>query len=67
MSHPSESTAASWRDEAGIDNPAGPLFAGGEFAASDIVSATDISSNVPACQTTECGTTCSGSVGGLCC
>jgi hypothetical protein len=31
---------ARWRNGAGQDNPAGPLFAAGEFAEADIVNAT---------------------------
>lgn len=57
----------SWRNDADADSPAGPLFSGGEFAAADIVSATDLTSTVPACLTTRCGTACSGSAQGLCC
>jgi hypothetical protein len=34
----SEQLVENWRNEAGSDNPAGPLFAGGAFAAADIVS-----------------------------
>lgn len=32
--------AAEWRNRAGQNNPAGPLFAAGEFAEADIVNAT---------------------------
>lgn len=31
---------AQWRDHGELDNPAGPLFASGEFAEADIVNAT---------------------------
>ena len=59
--------AAQWRSDADAGNPAGPLFSGGEFAVSDIISATDLMSTTPACETTHCGTACSGSAGQLCC
>ena len=49
---------AQWRDQGNQDNPAGPLFAAGEFAEADIVNA--------AIKIT-CGTACSGSVGHPCC
>ena len=29
--------SSDWRDEAGAENPAGPLFSGGAFAEADIV------------------------------
>jgi hypothetical protein len=48
---------AQWRNGED-DNPAGPLFAAGQFAEADIVNAiTKIT----------CGTACSGSVGHPCC
>lgn len=34
-----ERTIAQWRTSAGADNPAGPLFASGAFAESDIIEA----------------------------
>jgi hypothetical protein len=37
----SNTIASQWREDAGSENPAGPLFAGGEFAAADIVSASE--------------------------
>lgn len=46
-----------WRNRED-DNPAGPLFAAGEFAEADIVNATP---------KITCGTACSGSVGHPCC
>lgn len=49
---------AQWRNQGNEDNPAGPLFAGGEFAEADIVNATP---------GITCGTACSGSVGHPCC
>ena len=49
---------AQWRNQAEQDNPAGPLFAAGEFAEADIVNATP---------GITCGTACSGSVGHPCC
>ena len=49
---------AQWRNGAEQDNPAGPLFAAGEFAEADIVNAT---------QAWTCGTACSGSITRQCC
>jgi len=49
---------AQWRDHGNQDNPAGPLFTGGEFAEDDIVNATP---------GWTCGTACSGSSGHPCC
>ena len=48
---------AQWRD-GDQNNPAGPLFAAGEFAEADIVNATP---------GITCGTACSGSIGHPCC
>jgi hypothetical protein len=48
---------AQWRNQT-EDNPAGPLFAAGEFAEADIVNATP---------GITCGTACSGSTGHPCC
>lgn len=47
-----------WRDHENQDNPAGPLFAAGEFAEADLVNAT---------QAWTCGTYCTGSVRVQCC
>lgn len=56
------STAARWREDAGFDNPAGPLFATGDFAAADIIAAAEVSSiRPPPCSL------CSGSNGHPCC
>jgi hypothetical protein len=52
-----EELVAQWRNQAD-DNPAGPLFAAGEFAEADIVNATP---------GITCGTACSGSIGHPCC
>ena len=49
---------AQWRTRED-DNPAGPLFATGEFAEADIVNAT--------AEYWTCGTACSGSVTRFCC
>jgi Family of unknown function (DUF6229) len=49
---------AQWRDQGNQNNPAGPLFAAGEFAEADIVSATP---------GLTCGTACSGSFTRQCC
>ena len=50
---------AQWRNNVEQDNPAGPLFAAGEFAEADIVNATS--------EYWTCGTACSGSIGHPCC
>ena len=49
---------AQWRDHVDQDNPAGPLFAAGEFAEADIVNATP---------GYTCGTYCTGSIRVQCC
>jgi hypothetical protein len=49
---------AQWRDHGNDDNPAGPLFAAGEFAEADIVNATSA---------VTCGTYCTGSIRVQCC
>lgn len=49
---------AQWRNHGEQDNPAGPLFAAGEFAEADIVNATS---------GYTCGTYCTGSVHAQCC
>ncbi|GAA0910949.1 hypothetical protein KR767_11215 [Luteibacter anthropi] len=50
-----------WRNEAGSDNPAGPLYAAGAFAESEIAN--------EAIPTTVggCGTACTGSRTRQCC
>ncbi len=50
-----------WRNEAGENNPAGPLFSGGAFAEAEIAS--------ESAQTTihGCGTACTGSTTRFCC
>jgi hypothetical protein len=50
---------AQWRDQGNQNNPAGPLFAAGEFAEADIVNAT--------AEYWTCGTACSGSITRQCC
>jgi hypothetical protein len=52
-----EELVAQWRNQTD-NNPAGPLFAAGEFAEADIVNATP---------GITCGTACSGSIGHPCC
>ena len=52
-----EELVAQWRTNE-QDNPAGPLFAAGEFAEADIVNATP---------GLTCGTACSGSLHHPCC
>jgi hypothetical protein len=49
-----------WRNEANSENPAGPLFIGGEFTEADIICETGTISG-------RCGTACSGSRTLLCC
>ena len=49
---------AQWRNGGGQNNPAGPLFAAGEFAQADIVNATVKSTNC---------CLCTGSATGQCC
>jgi hypothetical protein len=54
---------ARWRNGGEQDNPAGPLFAAGEFAEADI---TCECGGGPRCGNT-CGTDCSGSLTCYCC
>jgi hypothetical protein len=49
---------AQWRDQGNQNNPAGPLFAAGEFAEADIINTTP---------GLTCGTACSGSFTRQCC
>jgi hypothetical protein len=49
-----------WRTSAGADNPAGPLFAAGDYAEADIIVATWPISG-------RCGTGCSASATRHCC
>lgn len=51
---------SSWRNNADASNPAGSLFASGEFAEADIVCETSTGSGM-------CGTACTWSVGRQCC
>jgi hypothetical protein len=51
---------AQWRNEANDGHPAGPLFAGGEFAEADIIGDVGII-------TKQCGSDCSGSHTRYCC
>lgn len=51
---------AAWRRGATEDNPAGPLFSGGDFAEAEIVLATVGGSG-------QCGTACSASATRYCC
>ena len=50
-----------WRDTADLDNPAGPLFASGEYAEADIVGRS------AAAETLICGTACTGHSTHVCC
>lgn len=52
--------AASWRNSASGENPAGELFASGTFAEADIVCETGTGSG-------KCGTVCTGSTIAHCC
>jgi hypothetical protein len=52
--------SARWRIQAGLDNPAGPLFTGGKNAEADIVCETGTLSG-------KCGTACTGSGNYQCC
>jgi hypothetical protein len=51
---------AAWRNGGAQDNPAGPLFAAGQFAEADITN--DCSPGM-----THCGTQCTGSITAYCC
>lgn len=51
---------ARWRAQASIENPAGPLYAGGEFAVADMISEASAT-------TDRCGTICTGSLDKQCC
>lgn len=53
--------AAQWRDAVDAGNPAGGLFAAGEFAESDIVG--EVNRNTLG----GCGTVCTGSATRYCC
>lgn len=54
-------TVARWREGAGQDNPAGPLFGGNDFAESDITAESIIRTFG------ACGTACTGSYTRYCC
>ena len=51
---------AAWRSGAGPDNPAGPLFTGGQYAQADLTQRTGIG-------TKRCGTACTYSRTLYCC
>jgi hypothetical protein len=55
-----QEVVAAWRRRASEDNPAGPLFTGGDFTEAEIVLATVGGSG-------RCGTACSGSSTRFCC
>lgn len=55
-----QDTSARWRNQADLDNPAGPLFIGGRNAEADIVCETGTVSG-------RCGTACTGSGTRQCC
>jgi hypothetical protein len=52
--------AAMWRSSAGPDNPAGPLYTGGQYAQADLTQRTGTG-------TGHCGTACSYSYTRYCC
>lgn len=67
MLNASQEQINQWRNEAGVNNPAGPLYVSGEFAESDIASKSNtITLNIN-CNSGRCGTVCSGSFGHPCC
>ncbi len=55
-----EAVVAQWRTSAGADNPAGPLYASGEYAEADIIVAGWPESG-------RCGTACTYSRTRQCC
>ena len=55
----SAEVVAQWRNQENDDNPAGPLYAAGQFAEADLVNAT--------AEVWTCGTYCTGSVRVQCC
>ncbi len=55
-----QDVSARWRNQADLDNPAGPLFTGGKSAEADIVCETGTVSG-------KCGTVCTGSLTNQCC
>lgn len=62
MNKDQQGVVSKWRNEAGEDNPAGPLYSHGIYAEADIVSE---SSELTG---TACGSTgCTGSRTTLCC
>jgi Family of unknown function (DUF6229) len=63
----SQELLAGWRNNADADNPAGPLFASGKFAESDITCDTNIVTAGVICGSGRCGTACSGSAKYQCC
>ena len=46
---PATDLAAQWRNHADANNPAGALYAGGEFAETDIIGSTNIGTNCAMC------------------
>lgn len=52
-----------WLSSADSDNPAGPLYASGEFAEAEVVGAADITITTNG----RCGTACSASRTHYCC
>jgi hypothetical protein len=67
MLNASQEKINSWRNNADVNSPAGPLFVSGQFAESDIVSSTNVLTAVAVCGSGHCGTACSGSAHGECC
>jgi hypothetical protein len=60
MNKSSNAVVSEWRNNAEQGNPAGPLFASGQFAQADIVCETWNGSG-------QCGTACTQSIDRMCC
>jgi hypothetical protein len=66
MLNASQEQINNWRNQAGEDSPAGPLFVSGQFAESDIVSSANVLTAGAVCSG-HCGSACSGSAHAECC
>lgn len=68
MSNDSQELLEGWRNHAGAGNPAGPLFASGQFAEGDITCNTNaVTVGVICTGSGQCGTACTGSAKYQCC
>lgn len=67
MLNASQELVNQWRNLAGANNPAGPLYVSGEFAESDIISKSNTVSVDTVCGSGKCGTVCTGCNGHPCC